>query len=108
MRTHFLSDMTYPEARAAFAETDTAFVPMGAVEAHGPHGIIGTDHFAADEVARRSAAKCKAIAVPGVPFGYCESTMDFPGTISISPQTSAAILEEVARGLHHWGIRRII
>ncbi len=108
MRTHYLSDMTFEEAREAFAQTDTAFVPMGAVEAHGPHGIIGTDHFAADEVAQRAASKCNAIAVPGVPFGYCDSTMDFPGTITLSPQTSSLVLEEVARGLHHWGVRRII
>lgn len=108
MRTHFLSDMTFEEAKQAFAATDTAFVPMGAVEAHGPHGLIGTDHFAADEVARRAAAKCNAIAVPGIPFGYCDSTMDFAGTITLTPQTSSAVLEEVARGLHHWGIKRII
>lgn len=108
MRTHYLSDMTFEEAKQAFATTDTAFVPMGAVEAHGPHGIIGTDHFAADEVAQRAAAKCNAIAVPGIPFGYCDSTMDFAGTVTLSPQTSSAVLEEVARGLHHWGIRRII
>jgi len=108
MRTHFLSDMTFEEAKVAFATTDTAFVPMGALEAHGPHGLIGTDHYAAEEVARRAAAKCNAIALPGIPVGYCDSTMGFPGTISISPQTSYAILEEVARSLHHWGIRRII
>ena len=108
MRTHFLSDMTFEEAEEAFRQTDTAFVPMGAVEAHGPHGIIGTDHFAADEVARRAAAKCNAVSLPAVPYGYCESTMDFPGTISLSPQTSCAVLEDVARSLHSWGVRRII
>lgn len=108
MRTHQLADMTFPEAAEAFAQTDTAFVPMGAIEAHGPHGLIGTDHFAADEVAKRSAAKCNAIALPGIPVGYCESTMDFPGTISFSPQTSALVLEDIARSLHQWGIRRII
>jgi creatinine amidohydrolase len=108
MRTHYLSDMSYKEAEEAFRQTDLAFIPMGAVEAHGPHGLLGTDHFAADAVAQRAAAKCEAIAVPGIPFGYCDSTMDFPGTVTLSPQTSGAVLEEVARSLHHWGIRRII
>lgn len=108
MRTHYLADMSFPEASEALKQTDTAFVPMGALEAHGPHGIIGTDHFAAEAVAIRSAAKCNAIALPGIPFGYCESTMDFPGTISFSPQTSSYVLEDIARSLHTWGIRRII
>lgn len=108
MRTHYLADMTYLEAEEAFRQTDTAFVPMGAVEAHGPHGIIGTDHFAAEQVAIRSAAKCNAIALPGIPYGYCDSTMDFPGTVSFSPQTSTYVLEDIARSLHGWGIRRII
>jgi creatinine amidohydrolase len=81
---------------------------MGAVEAHGPHGLLGTDHFAAEEVAKRSAAKCNALALPSIPFGYCESTMDLSGGISLSPQTSSMVLEDVARSLHQWGIRRII
>lgn len=108
MRTTYLPDMSWKEARQAFQETDLAFVPMGAVEAHGPHGLLGADFFAAEEVAKRSAAKCNAIALPAVPYGYCLSTMDFPGTISLDPGPTVAILENIARSLHKWGIRRII
>ncbi|MEX2356154.1 MAG: creatininase family protein, partial [Thermaerobacterales bacterium] len=78
------------------------------VEAHGPHGLIGTDHFAAGEVAARAAAKCNAIALPSVPFGYCEGTMDFPGTITIDPEPYKMVLENIVRSLHKWGIRRIV
>ncbi len=108
MRTAFLSDMTYLEAGAAFEETDLVFIPAGAVEAHGPHGIIGTDHFAAEEVAKRAAAKCNGIALPALPFGYCESTMDFPGTVTIEATTYFALLEQIVRSVHKWGARRVI
>lgn len=108
MRTSFLPDMTWPEAEQAFAATDLVFIPAGAVEAHGPHGLLGTDHFAAEEVAKRAAAKCNAIALPSIPFGYCESTMDFPGGISIDPITYNALLENVVRSVYKWGARRVV
>ena len=108
MRTTFLPDMSWREAEQAFKETDLAFIPMGAIEAHGPQGLLGTDHFASEEVAKRSARKCNAIAMPGIPYGFTLSTMDFPGTISINPDTCGALLEDVCRSLHKWGIRRVI
>jgi creatinine amidohydrolase len=108
MRTTYLADMNWHEAEQAFAQTDLVFIPAGAVEAHGPHGLLGTDHFAADEVAKRAAAKCGAIALPSIPFGYCESTMDFPGTISIDPITYNMLLENVVRSVYKWGARRVI
>lgn len=108
MRTSFLPDMSYKEAEQAFQETDLAFIPMGAIEAHGPHGLLGTDHFAAEEVAKRAARKAGGIALPSIPFGYCESTMDFAGTISLEPSTCEAVLEQTCRSLSKWGIRRVI
>jgi creatinine amidohydrolase len=108
MRTTFLPDMTFPEAEEAFRHTDLAIVPLGAIEAHGPHGLLGTDAFAAQEFANRTARKCQAIALPGLPFGYCESTMDFPWTVSVSPDTYAALLADITGSLYRWGIRRII
>jgi creatinine amidohydrolase len=108
MRTTYLPDMSWKEAKEAFKETDLAFVPMGAIEAHGPHGLLGTDFFASHEVAKRSAAKSNTIAVPSIPYGYCESTMDFPGTISIDSVHYRFILEDIVRSLHKWGIRRVI
>lgn len=108
MRTTFLADMTFREAEIAFKETDLAIIPLGAVEAHGPHGLLGTDAFAAEEFAIRTARKCNAIALPGIPYGYCESTMDFPGTISVSPEAYSIMLEDIVRSLYKWGTRRII
>jgi len=108
MRTVFLPDMIWKDAHEAFRETDLAFVPMGATEVHGPHGILGTDTFASEEVAKRTAAKSRAIALPAVPFGYCDSTEDLLGTITVEPGPYAALLESVARSLFRWGIRRIV
>lgn len=108
MKKTFLADMSWKEAAEAFKTTDLAFVPAGAIETHGPHGVIGIDFFSADEVAKRTAAKCGAIAVPAMPFGYTESTMDFPGTISIEPHTFSQVLEQVVRSLHKNGIRRVV
>ena len=108
MRTSFLPDMSWKEAREAFRETDLAFVPMGATEAHGPHGLLGTDSFAAEEVAKRTGRKCTGIVLPVIPFGYTGSTMDFPGTIDVDPEACRMMLDSVCRSLYKWGIRRVI
>ncbi len=108
MRTTYLPDMSWKEAEKAFKETDLAFLPLGATEAHGPHGLLGTDSFAAEEVAKRSGRKCNAIVAPVMPYGYSESIMDFPGTITVDPGPYTMVLESVVRSLHKWGIRRVI
>lgn len=84
MRTHYLSDMTFEEAHEAFATTDTAFVPMGAVEAHGSHGLIGTDHLAAEAVAQRAAAK-----IPEVVTDYLACFATQFCTLPLEPQELA-------------------
>jgi creatinine amidohydrolase len=105
----YLPDMTYKEAEMAFEKTDTALFPLGSVEVHGPHGLLGTDFFAADEVAQRTGRKCgNAIVLPALPFGYTQSTMDFPGTITVDPSPYRLFLEGVCRSMHKWGIRRVV
>ncbi len=108
MKKTFLPDMTFREAEEAFQETDLALVPLGAIEAHGPHGLLGTDAYAAEEVAKRTGAKCNGIVAPVMPFGFSESIMDFPGTVSVQPGPYAQILESIVRCLHQWGTRRVI
>ena len=99
MRTTYLPDMSYKEAEKAFQETDLALFPLGAIEVHGPQGLLGTDFFAAEEVARRTGRKCgTAIVLPAIPFGYTQSTMDFAGTISIDPEPYRLVLHAGTAG----------
>lgn len=108
MRTPELSALSWKEAEQAFTETDTAILPLGSVESHGPHNPLGTDWMAAWEVSRRVAEEARVILCPAMPYGWTHGMMDFPGTLSIGHDTLLHVLDDVIRCLHKWGIRRVV
>jgi len=96
-----IPDMTWTEIDEAMKkERPVALLPVGATEAHGPHLPVSTDTVIAVEMARRGAAKLKehgvpSLVLPAVTFTVAEFGAEFPGTISISPETSVALLRDV-------------
>lgn len=103
-----MSEMSWEEASEAFQKTDVAIVPIGSNETHGPHNPMGTDTFAAEEIAKRIGEKSGAIVTPVIPFGYSPDHTDFPGTLSLKEETLYRMLVEICRQLHRYGIRRVI
>src|SRR6185436_6491222 len=96
-----LSEMTWTEVDEAIKERPVALVPVGAIEAHGPHLPVSTDTLIALEMARRGAKKLKdhgvpALILPPVFYTVSDFGADFAGTLSISPETSVALLRDVA------------
>jgi creatinine amidohydrolase len=96
-----LSEMTWTEVDEAIKERPVALVPVGSVEAHGPHLPVSTDTVIALEMAKRGARKLKergvpALILPPVYFTVAEFGADFPGTLSIPPETAMALLRDVA------------
>jgi len=96
-----IPEMTWTEIDETMKkERPVALLPVGATEAHGPHLPVSTDTVIAVEMAKRGAAKLKehgvpSLVLPPVTFTVAEYGADFPGTISISPETSVALLRDV-------------
>jgi creatinine amidohydrolase len=95
------SEMTWTEVDEAMKDRPVALVPVGAVEAHGPHLPLNTDTVIATEMARRGAAKLKesgvsSLILPPVYFTVADFGADFAGTISLPPETATALLRDVA------------
>ena len=88
-----------------------AFLPLGALEAHGPHLPLATDAVIAHELASRAAQ----LGVPGyfscllpaLPYAPAEYARAYAGTISIRPDTAIALLEDVGRGLASHGVETL-
>jgi creatinine amidohydrolase len=101
------AEMTWTEVDEAVKEfRPVALVPVGAVEAHGPHLPLSADTIIATEMARRGAKKLKAHGVhsmilPAVGFTVAEFGASFAGTISISPETAAALVRDVCVSAGH-------
>jgi creatinine amidohydrolase len=95
-----MSEMTWTEVDEAVKDRPVALVPVGATEAHGPHLPIATDTVIAVELARRGAKKLKergvpALILPPVAFSVAEFGGDFAGTLSVSADTSVALLKDL-------------
>lgn len=106
-------EMTSEEVREALQQTDVILVPVGAIEAHGPHLPLGTDTMEADETCRRTAVElanrgCPVVIAPAIPFGMSAFHMGFPGTITIKAETLIALIKEVCGSLYESGFRNFI
>lgn len=83
-------------------------VPVGALEAHGPHLPLGADQIQAEATAAELAPRVDALVAPTVPYGSAPGTRRFPGTVSLSiaelEDHVAGVLGELARQ----GVRRFL
>lgn len=96
-KIQFLSQMAYTEVAQLARRSNSAILPIGATEAHGPHIPIDTDNIIASETARRAAAKLlsegiEALVLPLIPFGVTFSTACFAGTLVITPETLTSLV----------------
>lgn len=109
-----LAERTWPEAeRLARDRRTVVFVPLGAVEQHGPHLPLLVDWLGAEELARRIAphlrrAGWRPVLAPSLPYGASPLAEDWSGTVSLSIPTLRRLIVEVVRGLARHGFRRVV
>jgi creatinine amidohydrolase len=110
-----LAELSYPAVAELLArpERKIAVIPVGSVEAHGPHLPLTTDTIIAVEVALRSARELAAqgyIAVrfPVINYAVTDWAKSFAGTVSIASSTSEAIVVETAAAAKAMGFDRIV
>ena len=113
--TLLIADMTWPEVRSAIEHGyTTVIVPSGGVEQNGPHMIVGKHdyivRFTAERIATELGHALVAPVVSFVPEGDfvpASGHLRFPGTIGVSPDVFAGILEGIARSLKGSGFHTI-
>lgn len=77
------------------------FLPVGAVEAHGPHLPRETDTYIALELARRCAARLafRASVAPAFVGTAASYAREFTGTVHVEPEEETRALVETVRGI---------
>lgn len=108
-----MSRLTWPEYAERIARGAPVFVPIGALEQHGPHLPLGVDALLATEVARAVALDTGGVVAAPVNYGYksqarCGGGQTFPGTTSLDGSTLVAIVLDVIRELARHGARAIV
>lgn len=104
--------MTWPEVNKLDAARTIALLPIGAIEAHGPHLPLATDVIISVEMAGRAAEKLSArgltvLMLPALQYTAAAFAQSFPGTICLSRATLQATIQEIAESLRRAGLKHV-
>lgn len=88
-----LCSLTWTEAKEEFEKNPLILIPMGSIEEHGPTTPVG-DYRYMTEICRMVSERIGAITCPTIPWGYSDTFKEFPGTITIRPETLMMLLED--------------
>ncbi len=103
--------MTWQEIETYLKRTDTAILPCGSIEQHGPHLPVDVDYHDARYLAHRVAEACsepRPLVLPTVPYGVSYHHEDFKGTISVTNDALSRFVYDVGMSLAQNGIKKII
>src|SRR5207247_9165151 len=97
-----LAQLTWEEVRDLDRAKAVAILPVGAIEAHGPHLPLATDVIIAETMARAAAARLAthgydAVLLPPLTYTAAEFAAGFPGTVSVLPGSVPALLRPPRR-----------
>lgn len=103
--------MTWKELEAYLLTMDTAILPCGAIEQHGPHLPVDIDFYDARYLAYQVAQACadpKPLVLPAIPFGVSYHHEDFKGTISVTNNALSQFVYDIGLSLAKNGIKKLI
>ena len=109
--TFFWGELCWPDAAHRLDIVDTALLPVGAIEQHGPHLPLDTDAFDAEYLAKRVADGCrdpKPLVLPLIAYGVSYHHEAFKGTNSINNDTLANLVYDVGISVAKNGIRKLV
>ena len=108
-----LEEMTSEEF-GNFVDAFTVVVlPIGAVEEHGWHLPLNTDTVQPEKVAEDveeilERDNYKVLIAPTLNYGNCRTTANFPGTISISPDSLRSVVRDILMEFMRHGLKNIV
>jgi creatinine amidohydrolase/Fe(II)-dependent formamide hydrolase-like protein len=102
--------MTWPEVKAALAAgKTTALFYTGGTEQRGPQNVNGGHTLMGKATVRAIALRLgNAIAMPVLPYTPNNASAQLPGTIGLTPELLAAVLERVAEQAITTGFKNVV
>lgn len=108
MHSYLLEELSWFDVEGYLKRGDLIIVPIGSIEQQGPHLPLGTDFINTQYIAIKAAEKCQVLVGPTIRPGVSYNHLDFPGTITLRPETLSNILVDVGASLASHGFRKIL
>jgi creatinine amidohydrolase len=90
------------------AHNPVLILPVGALEAHGPHLPLGADQIQAEATALALAERVDGIVAPTLTYGSAPGARGFAGTVSLPIATLADLAHRVLSEFGRMGVRRLL
>lgn len=106
----YMSDLTARAFRELQHTVNTVIIPIGMIEAHGPHCSLATDILIPREFVKRLDPLIgdRVLMAPEIPYGHSWGLEPFAGTIEVSGETFGQYVLEVASGFIRNGFTNLI
>lgn len=105
---HRILDLDWHTWDARVRENPLVIVPVGALEAHGPHLPLGSDTIQAEVTSQQLAERVGAFIAPTLSYGVCPEARRFTGTVSLTIAELEAGAAGLFRELARMGVRRVL
>jgi creatinine amidohydrolase len=103
----WLEKLNWVEAEEAFRNHDVVVIPIGArTKEHGPHLPLNNDWIMAEYLTRQVAKQLTAIMLPTIQYSYYPSFIEYPGSVTLSLETSKNMVKEICVSLSRYGIKK--
>jgi creatinine amidohydrolase len=107
-----LDELAGPEVAERLTAESVLLQPIGAIEQHGPHLPLNTDHVIASELAELVATgldgEVDLWLLPPIAYSKSNEHAWSPGTVWLSATTLLAVLDDVGRCLATTAARRLV
>ena len=104
----WFDELSMKETEESAKAGKVIIIPIGSVEEHGDHLPLCTDSLQPEYVALEAAKKTKCLVAPTLRYGVCNSTRNFPGTISIRFESLYMITRDIIEEFIRNGFTRIL
>ncbi len=108
MTAVYLENLTWVEAEKHLASESIIVIPLGAaLKEHGKHLPLNNDKLMAQSLTAMVAKRLDIIVLPVIDTSFYPVFTEYPGSISLSFATAAALISETCTGLAVFGCKRI-
>jgi len=89
---------------------DTAILPIGSLEQHGPHLPLDIDSYDAEYLVKKTVEKLEPPRPPILPtisYGVSDHHMSFPGTVTLNSETLEKMILEIGKSIIEHGFSKL-
>ena len=102
-----IAEMNWLQVESYLARDDRAVVPLGSTEQHCQLSL-SVDSILSEQVALEAAEPLMVPVFPVQPYGVTPYFMAYPGTVTLSLSTYAAVIKDILSSLYQTGFRRVL